>query len=109
MPTTLDEIDEFVLDFSTDEVDIGGTHRFGTLEASRKEIARQFGEPDTGYPKSTYHWQVKFPDGSVVTIYDYRKRNRFADADEVREWSIGSRNASNAELLRYLGFDVELY
>jgi len=44
-----------------------------------------------------------------VTIYDYRKRNRFADADEVREWSIGSRNASNAELLRYLGFDVELY
>ena len=109
MPTTVDEIDQFVLDFTTEDVGIGGTHRIGTLRASREEITRQFGEPDTGFPKSTYHWQVRFPDGSVVTIYDYRERNRFADADEIREWSIGGRDTGNVELLSFLGFDVETF
>jgi hypothetical protein len=109
MLKTLDEIDEFVLDFTTENVDIGGTSRIGTLKASRNELERQFGKPDTDYPKTTYHWQIRFPDGSVITIYDYRERNRFADGDDVREWSIGGRYASNADLLRYLGFDVEIY
>lgn len=106
---TVDEIDELVLNFETDEVNIGGTSRIGTLRASRNEIERQFGKPSGSYPKTTYHWQVEFPDGSVITIYDYRKQNRYADSDEKVEWSIGGRSARNVKLLSILGFEVETY
>lgn len=106
---TVDEIDELVLNFETEDVNISGTGRIGTLRASRNEIERQFGKPSGSYPKTTYHWQAEFPDGSVIRIYDYYGQNRHADADEKVEWSIGGRSAQNAKLLSILGFEVETY
>lgn len=106
-----DEIDEFLLDRSTqadERIDIGGTSRVGTLkDTSRKELRRRFGEPDTCFPKSTYHWQVRFPDGTVLTIYDYYSSNAHADDEEEVDWSIGGRDSDAVELLQYLELNAE--
>lgn len=103
---TEDSIDELA-NAETEDVDISGTRKQGKLFASIEEIRRQFGEPDTGYPKSTYHWQVRFPDGSVATIYDYYSKNRHVSETETAEWSVGGRSIEAVELLEFLGFDVK--
>lgn len=103
---TEDEIDELIR-YSTEDVSIGGTRRVGTVRASRKELRRHFGEPSGGYPKTTYHWAIRFPDGTVATIYDYHKSNRHASEDETVKWSIGGKNAEAAELLEFLGLEVK--
>jgi hypothetical protein len=102
---TEDEIDELTR-YETDGVGIGGTRRVGTVRASRKELRRHFGEPSNGYPKTTYHWSVRFPDGTVATIYDYRQSNRHASEDETVKWSVGGQNSDAIELLSFLGLDV---
>ena len=102
---TEDSIDE-ITRRDTENVNIGGTHRQGTVTASRKELRRHFGEPDTGYPKSTYHWQVRFGDGTVATIYDYYGSNRHVGEDEDVEWSVGGRSEEAIELLQLLGLEA---
>ncbi len=105
-PRTEDAIDELARR-TTEGVDIGGTSRQGTVTASREELRLQFGEPDTGYPKSTYHWQVRFADGTVATIYDYYGSNRHVGKEEDVEWSVGGRSEDAVELLQFLGLDAE--
>lgn len=103
---TEDRIDE-LFDYETDGVGIGGTRRVGTLKASKKELRRHFGEPSTSYPKSSAHWQVRFADGTVTTIYDYRESNRHAEDTETVEWSIGGQGEGSVELLKILGLEVQ--
>lgn len=108
MLQTIDEIDELdSFSFDTEDVSIAGTSRKGTLTASRKEIERQFGAPDNGYPKTTYHWQIRFPGGDVATIYDYYGSNQMAGPEEEVEWSVGGTGYDVLDMLGYLGFDVE--
>lgn len=92
---------------SVENVDIGGTHKVGTVTASIEELTKAFGEPDTGFPKSSRHWQIRFGDGTVATIYDYYSTNSLADPGEDVEWSVGGRNEDPVEILDILGFDAE--
>lgn len=103
---TEDAIDE-ITRRTTEGVDIGLTNKQGVLTASIDELRRHFGEPDTGYPKSTFHWQVRFADGTVATIYDYYESNRHADSGEQVQWSIGGRSEDAVEILQFLGLDAE--
>ena len=105
---TEDLIDRNVATQADDEdIDFGGTHRVGTLQdTSREEITRHFGEPEGPFGKVTDHWQVRFPDGTVATIYDYNRSNRMIPDDEPTDWSIGGRNEEAVELLDLLGLNV---
>jgi len=98
-----DPIDETI---ETEDVGIGGTSKQGTVKASIKDLRQHFGEPSTGYPKSTFHWQIRFEDGTVATIYDYYSSNRYADEDENVEWSVGGHSKEAINLLNYLGFEA---
>lgn len=102
---TADQVDE-IARRETDGVDISGTFKQGTVNASLNELRRHFGQPDTGYPKSTFHWQVRFADGTVATIYDYYGSNRHVGEDEDAEWSVGGRSKEAVELLQFLGLDA---
>jgi len=80
--------------FETGRVNVGGTHRVGELDGVyKKDIEKVFGPPtwDQGSAddKVTIMWGVKFPDGTVGTIYDYKRYNQ--PLDEVDYWSIGGR------------------
>jgi hypothetical protein len=105
---TEDKVDE-IFDYDTD-VSRHGTRRIGTLKnASLQELRRQFGEPNKFGPKTTYDWSIRFPDGTIATIYDYNGKNRFVDSNENVEWSIGGHTEKAVEYLEWLGFETEIY
>lgn len=104
-----DEIDEITLRTAGGDVNIGGTRKQGVVEASFEELKRHFGEPSTGYPKCTYHWQVRFGDGTVATIYDYYGSNRSVAEDETAEWSVGGHSEAAVELLQLCGLEASAH
>ena len=80
--------------FKTGHFNVGGTHRVGELDGPYKEdIVKVFGPPtwDQGSAddKVQMEWVVKFPDGTLATIYDYKQYN--VEPENIDYWSIGGR------------------
>lgn len=92
----------------TRDADIGGTSLKGYVTARFSHIVAAFGAPideADGYKVST-EWNIKFSDGLVATIYDYKDTNLYdsslpivedfrdlADKGEGYEWHIGGRDS----------------
>lgn len=68
----------------------------GYVEATYEELVEVLGEPDTDFDKSTAHWTVEAPDGTVATIYDYK--NYMTPVGKY-DWHIGGHDESKARLL----------
>lgn len=79
--------------FKTERFSTAGTSRMGELEdTSISDIEQVFGRPSlTGSTdgKSQAEWTIRFPDGTIATIYDYKQR---VNVDDIRYWSIGGNN-----------------
>lgn len=65
----------------------------GVVDATRDELVDVFGEP---HPvefidgKITTEWILEFEDGTIATIYDWKRGSLGAPSgDEVYEWHIG--------------------
>lgn len=71
------------------------THLMGYATSTRRALEQQFGTPFTysqrdSDGKVTTEWIIKFEDGVVATIYDWKRYEMGAPAlDEVYEWHIG--------------------
>ncbi len=64
----------------------------GYIQATRAQLERVFGEPEEydAESKVTTYWAVQFVDGTVATIYDWKRYEQGAPtADEVYDWHIG--------------------
>lgn len=88
----------------TDE-DVFMTHLIGGVQTTRRVLEKAFGAPTHSDPsgdgKVTTEWILKFEDGTVATIYDWKRYEMGAPAlDEREDWHIGGRDmaASNAVL-----------
>tara|TARA_R110001592_G_scaffold71364_5_gene218227 strand:- start:153 stop:2051 length:1899 start_codon:yes stop_codon:yes gene_type:complete len=80
--------------FKTGNFNVMGTSRQGELDGYYKnEIEEVFGPPswDQGSAddKVQVEWVIKFPDGTIATIYDYKQYN--VDPEDIDYWSIGGR------------------
>ena len=80
--------------FKTGRFNLGGTHRVGELDGVyKKDIEKVFGPPtwDQGSAddKVQVEWVIKFPDGTMGSIYDYKEYQ--LEPDEINYWSIGGR------------------
>ena len=80
--------------FETGNFNAGGTHRVGELDGIyKKDIEKVFGPPtwDQGSAddKVQLEWVVKFPDGTMGTIYDYKQYD--VEPEDIDYWSIGGR------------------
>ena len=85
--------------FKTGNFNAGGTHRVGELDGVyKKDIEEVFGPPTwdqgSGDNKVQVEWVIKFPDGTIGTIYDYKQYD--VDPDDVDYWSIGGRTGLEA-------------
>ena len=80
--------------FKTGHFNAGGTHRVGELDGVyKKDIEKVFGKPtwEEGSVdnKVQLEWTIKFPDGTLATVYDYKQYQ--LGPDEIDYWSIGGR------------------
>ena len=76
---------------------VSGTHLHGYITATRDEIEAVFGKPTiaNGDPddKVTTEWYLIFEDGTVATIYDWKRYGLGAPyMDERIEWNIGGHD-----------------
>jgi hypothetical protein len=82
--------------FVTTETDINGTSLQGEFTATRAEIEAVFGQPTYStqdeWEKVTTEWDITFSDGTVATIYDWKRYEEGAPKMyESYSWHIGGR------------------
>jgi hypothetical protein len=85
------------MNFTTDNVDPNGTWLQGYMEATRREIEAVFGKPfyetDDTFDKVTTEWVIQFEDGTIATVYDWKRYEEGAPSmDERTTWNIGGRD-----------------
>ena len=90
--------------------DTFGSSLVGYMRTTYADIVKVLGEPhhvSDGSDKVTAEWDIRFVDGPLVTIYDYKEKETPRDS---YEWHIGgiSKNALVyiAELFESAGITV---
>jgi len=79
---------------------ISGTHLQGNVGATYQEMVEVFGEPtrfewsDESDNKVDAQWAIKFEDGTVATIYNYKNGLNYLGAEgkrlsEISMWNVG--------------------
>lgn len=73
-------------------IEVNGTSLSGYISCTRNQLQQMFGEPMYNGPgdKVTTEWLIKFDDGMVVTIYDWKRYDNGPGLNEVYQWHIGS-------------------
>jgi hypothetical protein len=79
------------MNYVTGNHDIAGTCLQGTINASYDRLVETFGEPVRFTPEQTdgkvqVEWAMKFTDGTLATIYDWKEEKT---ASAVTEWHVG--------------------
>ena len=80
-----------------------GTSLQGYVTTTMRDLIAAFDEPTFYYPgeKVTVEWTHKFSDGTVVTIYDWKRYDDgVPEMDEVMEYNIGGFNKDAAEKVK---------
>lgn len=79
--------------------EVNGTSLRGYVTATRREMERVFGAPDTELQdKVTTEWRIKFDCGTVATIYDWKRYEDGAPGmDEEYQWHIGGHDYKAVE------------
>ena len=75
----------------TDWTEANGTSLQGYVEAHYHQLVAVFGEPEAGGDKTTVEWALKFADGTVATIYDWKESETPMG---LYRWHIGGRNST---------------
>lgn len=75
-----------------DLISVTGTHLLTTINLPFHKITSALGDPirfnaDEGDGKVRIEWDIKFEDGEVATIYDWKEYNRAPE--DVTDWHIG--------------------
>lgn len=77
-----------VMNFVTGNYDVCGTSLQGTVNTSYERLVAKFGKPiqyeEDG--KVQVEWNMKFNDGTVATIYDWKE---VVAPQKVTEWHVG--------------------
>lgn len=92
--------------------DINMTSLQGYIEADYDELVACFGEPTSegdGY-KVDAEWELKFADGTVATIYNWKNGHNYLGEDGlppecITNWHIGGKTARAVERVKDALFD----
>jgi hypothetical protein len=78
---------------------VNGTSLRGYVKCDYKTLIETFGEPDhecDGY-KIDRQWILKFGDGTVATIYNYKNGKNYLgpqqglEPEDIKEWHVGGK------------------
>lgn len=81
----------------TDWTEANMTSLQGYMPARYEELVAVFGEPEGGGDKTTVEWVVKFEDGTVATIYDWKE---YETPMYEYDWHIGGKSKRAVALIQ---------
>lgn len=86
---------------STKEIEIAGTSLQGYVETTKAELVSVFGDPmNYEDSKVTIEWGIRFEDGTIATIYDWKRYEKGTPKDdELMIYNIGGLNQRAVELV----------
>lgn len=89
------------------DIKVSGSH-IGKVMATREQLFHLFGEPSFAHRNCSFHWTVKFVrDNLIVTIYDFKGRNKKEKPDGLIAWDVGGcRNRIPTSRFEKLGIEV---
>jgi hypothetical protein len=75
-----------------------GTYFIGGVICSYDKLVEVFGKPMEGSYKTDAEWSLKFSDGEIATIYNWKNGRNYCgddgmDVEEITTWHIGGRNS----------------
>jgi hypothetical protein len=82
------------------QIDINGTHLQGYVDAKYAELVSLFGKPTDGDGyKVDAEWVLRFEDGEVATIYNYKNGKNYCGdeglaVEQIGNWHIGGNRKS---------------
>ena len=77
--------------------DANMTSLCGYVTTTYADLVKAFGEPLNGGDKTNSEWIIKFADGQVATIYDWKEpETPFG----VYDWHIGGKDSSALTMLQ---------
>jgi hypothetical protein len=99
--------------FVIDDNIVGGTCLQGYLNMPFSRLVAVLGEPGEGDGyKVAFEWQLRFDDGTVATIYDYKVSSLYDDesaptpetmrTNEFSDWHVGGNSKRALELVTEL-------
>lgn len=81
-----------------------GTSLKGYISASYEQLFDAFGDANYYRPnkneKVQIEWTLRFEDGTIATIYDWKKWGYIPASDEVVEWNVGGHSLRALELVK---------
>jgi len=100
------------------EIDAGGTSLIGAIDTDYATLKRIFGEPtDSDGYKVDAEWIIKFSDGKVATIYNYKSGRNYLGRSgtpktKIRDWHIGGIHPivvkRVVEIIKFHGGEVRI-
>ena len=90
--------------------EVNWTHRQGEVTTTLRHLLETFGNPDIEEPsewdKVGYEWMLKFEDGTIATVYDWKRYTRVPLKDnEVFTFNIGGHKPEAvSRVLEALGY-----
>lgn len=87
-------------------INISGTSLMGEIDCSYALLKRLFGEPCEGDEyKIDAQWCLKFPCGTIATIYNYKTGKNYNGREgqatsRIRDWHIGGHSEKAVELVK---------
>lgn len=91
---------------NTAKIDINYTHLQGYVDATYKRLKAVFGQPNKGDGyKVDAEWNIRFADGTVATIYNYKDgvnylgRGEGTPKTEITDWHVGGNDKKAVDLV----------
>lgn len=80
------------------EIDVNGTFLVGEINADYNTLVSAFGEPAEGIDKIDVTWKIKFSDGTIATIYNYKDGKNYLGesgmaTEKITNWHIGGKSS----------------
>lgn len=88
-----------VIKVNENDININGTSLVGYVTTTYATLLKELGFPYTDYDKSTAHWNIQAPDGTVATIYDYKT---YSTPHGEYRWHIGGHSERALLLVEFL-------
>jgi hypothetical protein len=90
-----------------ESINVYGTSLINCIDVSYTELKKAFGKPSDDFDnyKSDAEWLVKFEDGTVATIYNYKDGKNYMGINglpktKIRNWHVGGNSEKSVELIK---------